>query len=179
MFSWVLIGQLTHIEIATSEDPSGDWKVYEVVNARKALKETGTRAGELRLKEGSVRLTKHAVAISAGSVYFFPKCSFHETRPDSQFVVTLALKANQNASPARVLCKLGREPLNAYSSPLPKTQCDLILAEAKTILHNAANVTTSGFQAGSVIGSCEQSWDRSESLYSLLEEVIPSVEIPT
>jgi hypothetical protein len=49
MTSCVLIGQLTHVEILTSADPAGGWKVYEVVNARKALKETGTRAGEFHI----------------------------------------------------------------------------------------------------------------------------------
>lgn len=179
MTSCVLTGQLTHVEILTSPDPAGDWKVYEVVNARKALMETGTQAGEFRLIEETVRITKHAMPISAGSVYFFPKSSFHETQPDSQFVITLALKTNQHTSPARVLCRVGREPLNAYGTPLPKTQCDLILAEAKTILHNAASVDTYGDQARLVISSCEQSWGSSEYLYSVLEKVISSAEAPT
>ena len=145
MTSWVLIGQLTHVDVLTSADPTGDWQVYEVVNARKALKETQTRAGEFRLVEGSLRLDRHRMSISAGGVYFFPKRLFHETYAFSQLVITLVLKTNQDELPARVLCRRGREILNAFGTPLPAAQCESILAEAEAALLNADSPNTSQF----------------------------------
>lgn len=171
MTSWILVGQLTHVEFLTAADPTGDWKMYEVVNARKALKETGTRAGEFQLVEGAVRLAKHAISISAGNAYFFPKRSFHETRPESQVVVTVALKANQDVSPARILCKVGQEPLNAFGTSLPETQCKLVLAEAEAVLRDVINSDTFGLKTESVADrsdSTESSCERlRESLYEL------------
>jgi hypothetical protein len=171
MTSWILVGQLTHVEIMTSADPIGGWKMYEVVNARKALKETGTRAGEFRRVEGAVRLVKHAMAISAGNAYSFPKRSFHETYPDSQIVVTVALKANQDASPARILCKVGQEPLNAFGTSLPEAQCKLVLAEAEAALRDVINLDTFGLQIESVTNrsnSIKSSCERlREALYEL------------
>jgi hypothetical protein len=132
--SWVLAGQLTHVEIMSWPDPRGRWKIYEVVNARKALIETGSRAGELRLMEGAVAVEKNAMAISGGQSYFYPKRTFHESRPHSPVVITIALKTNQDQIPARVLCDSGRQPLNAFGTPLPESQLHLVLAEAADVL---------------------------------------------
>jgi hypothetical protein len=136
MTSWVLIGRLTHMEIVTFHDPKGRWKIYEVVNARKALRETGSRAGEFRLIEGAVELEKHAMTISAGDCYFFPKRTFHETRPDSQVVITIALKTNQDEVPARVLSSLEKQPMNAFATSLPESRWQSLLAEAEAALHH-------------------------------------------
>jgi hypothetical protein len=136
MTSWVLIGRLTHLEIVTSRDPQGRWKIYEVVNARKALRETGSRAGEFRLIEGAVELEKHPMTISAGDCYFFPKRTFHETRPASQVVITIALKTNQDETPARVLSNFEKHPMNAFATSLPETRWQSLLTEAEAALHD-------------------------------------------
>lgn len=171
MTSWILAGQLTHVELLPSADPTGDWKMYEVVNARKALKETGTRAGEFRLVEGTVRLDKHSMNISAGNAYFFPKRSFHETCPDPQVVVTIALKANQDASPARILCKVGREPLNAFGASLPETQCKLVLAEAEAVLRDMLSLDTFSLRTESVPDHSDSIESSSERLRETLYEL--------
>lgn len=134
MTSWVLAGQLTQVEILASADPTGGWQLHEIVNARKALENTGTRAGEFRLVEGAVTLVRHSLSISAGNVYFFPKRSFHETYPNSPLVITLVLKRNQDEAPARILCRRGQDPLNAYRTPLPENQWATVLAEAEAFL---------------------------------------------
>jgi hypothetical protein len=182
MTSWVLVGQLTHVEILTSADATGGWKMYEVVNARKALKETGTRAGEFRLIDGVVRLDKHAISISAGSAYFFPKRSFHETCPDSQVVVTVALKINQDEVPARILCRLGREPLNAFETSLSETQYKVVLAEAEAALHDAISSDPFVFEAESITDRSDSTQSSCEllndSLYELSHHDLNGVRSP-
>ncbi len=137
MTSLVLVGQLTHLELTISPQSNGWWNMYEVVNARRALRETGTRAGDFRLIEGRVQVQKHAMTISAGNSYFFPKRTFHETRLNSPIAITIALKSNQEESPARVLCDLHREPLNAFGTSLPELKLSLVLAEAESALQRA------------------------------------------
>jgi hypothetical protein len=143
MTSWVLAGQLTHVEIESSVDPAGGWKVYEVINARKALQETGSRAGEFRLIHGVVGLKRNAISILAGNSYFFPKGSFHETHLDSALAITVALKTNQNDQRARILCRLEREPLNAFGTSLSESQCKLVLAQAEAVLRDIIHPTES------------------------------------
>lgn len=137
MTSWVLVGQLTHFELKISSHTDGLWNMHEVVNARRALKETGTRAGEFRFIEGPVQVEKHAMTISVGNSYVFPKRTFHETRLDSPIAITIALKSNQEESPARVLCNIHREPLNAFRTSLSEMKLSLVLAEAESALQRA------------------------------------------
>jgi hypothetical protein len=151
MTSWVLAGQLTHSEIETSRDPKGRWKIYEVVNARKALRETGSRAGKLRLIEDAVELKRQATTISAGDTYFFPKRTFHETRPDSPIVITIALKTNQDESPARVLCGLTNHPLNAFGTSLTASQRQFVLARAEAVLREVIARHDFGLQEDPVL----------------------------
>jgi hypothetical protein len=182
MTSWVLVGQLTHVEILTSADPTGGWKMYEVVNARKALKETGTRAGEFRLINAAVRLDKHAMSISAGRAYFFPKRSFHETCPNSQVVVTVAFKINQDEIPARVLCRLGREPINAFETSLSETQYKVVLAEAEAALRDAVSSEPFVLEAESVTDRSDSTQSScqllNDSLYKLSHHYLDGVRSP-
>lgn len=134
MRSWVLVGQLIHKEIRTSVAPDGVWKMYEVVNARKALRDTGSRAGEFRQVEASVKIRKRAMTISAGHSYFFPKRTFHETLPNSKVVITVALKTKQEELPARVLSRSYKQPRNAFEISLPTRQWELVLGEAEAAL---------------------------------------------
>jgi hypothetical protein len=139
MTSWVLVGQLTHVELTISPYSNAWWNMYEVVNARRALRETGTRAGEFRLIGKPVQVEKHAMTISAGNSYFFPKRTFHETRLNSPIAITIALKSNQEESPARVLCDLPKEPLNAFRTCLSEMKLNLVLTEAESALQRAIN----------------------------------------
>lgn len=137
MMSWMLIGQLMHSELIISQKSDRWFNMYEVVNARRALRETGTRAGEFRFVEGPVQVEKHVMTISAGNSYFFPKRTFHETRLDSRIAISIALKSNQEEAPARVLCDLHKEPLNAFGTSLPEVKLNLALAEAESALKQA------------------------------------------
>ncbi len=170
MTSWVLAGQLTHVEIEASSDPAGGWKMYEVVNARKALQETGSRAGEFRLIDGVVGLKRNAISISAGNSYFFPKGSFHETHLDSALAITVALKTNQNDKRARILCRLEREPLNAFGTSVSKSQRQLVLAEAEAVLGDIINLDSFGLPTESAPNRTERQTNCGQCSENLLTE---------
>jgi hypothetical protein len=53
-------------------------------------------------------------------------------------VITVALKTNQNERPARILCTLDKEPLNAFGNPVSEAQVKLVLAEAEVALREAS-----------------------------------------
>lgn len=134
MRSWLLVGELHHVDVQTVPDSEGDFHVYEVVNARKALRETGTLAGEFRLCPNAFNITRTIRHFSTGKVYSLRKRMFHESYPVSEMVITVVMKTNQDEVPARILSSTRHSPLNAFSLPIDKDECAKLLTEAQEAL---------------------------------------------
>lgn len=137
LYSQVLVGQLRQAEHELTADLAGGWQLHEVLHARAAA--DGRAAARIKgapfhspptpLPQRYRIETKDTVVV-AGQAYSFPKREFHGTYPETDLVVTLVTKSNQEDFQARILAPHGKPIVHAFSDPLPPSEWKPVLALA-------------------------------------------------
>lgn len=131
--SYVLVGNVGHVEFDPTEAPNGSWQMHTVVHAREAANRHGTNDGLVAALPPRFHVTQRPRVIGAGRVYDFPKRSFHGSYVD-ELAVTVVVKSEQDDTPARILAPYGEEVVHAFAETLPPEAWAGPLAEAQAAL---------------------------------------------
>ncbi len=140
--SHVLVGAIRQVEYTLFlPEPfshiDGDWQLHTVVPARKALALSGTNDGLVKaLPERYIAKTLD-VPVKAGERYWFPKFKFHGTYCQSDLVVTVVRKSEQEDAQAKILAPYGKPVVHAFADPFPEKEWEGPLIEAQRALRCA------------------------------------------
>ena len=138
MISHVLCGTVAHEELTATLDDQGDHKMLLLTHARAAA--DNNFHGPTTEAEGTFRVARNLMRISAGSAYAFPALHFHRSPllgEDEDIAVTVVEKHRQEDVRARILYPAAKPPVMAFGHQIDAGLVRSVVECAREALRSA------------------------------------------